>query len=257
MFTVRFVGRLFHSPINLYLESPTLTLDDPELGHSGENGQKETHYLKIENGEAVLTCSSTHYDEVNRIYIYIRALHFTKACLALHTFSTGLGGTVSYERSIEPDGSVRPIAFFKTSLQALCKSYSLPNNFNEMLRLGVQHQELMYAIIDVTQAISEPASFALGGARAIERLRSLVAGPSLSREEAWPLLCKALQVDKAYLTYITAHSRAPRHGQDFTHTSEIQNTVIERCWTLIDRSVEYLRRNREPLPLDLFPLLTG
>ena len=239
------------------MDSPTLTLDDPQIGHKGQPGQKETHHLHIANEIATLTCTATRYDQENRAYIYIRGLQFTKACLALLTFSTGNGGTVMYEKTIEPDGSEQSLFFFAPNVKDYCRSFSIPQHFNEMLSFGVKHPELIYAIIDVTQSISDPEGFAFKGARAVERIRALVAGPGIKPDDAWQMLQEALRVDKAYLKFITDHSRAPRHGHDFTHTRDINLTVIERCWTIIDRSIEYVRRNRQPLPAEEFPLLTG
>jgi hypothetical protein len=254
MFTVQFVGRAFHAPVGFSLDSPTLTLNEPEQGH---RGQTDTYHLRISDDVATLTCNTTHYDAQNLLYFYFRGLHFTQACLALFTFSTGLGATVAYEKWIRPDGREEPIFFNQPRVKDYCTSYSLPKDFNEMLTLSVGNTELIYAIVDVTKAISEPITAAFGGARALERIRTLVAGPDEGPKEAWGLMQTALRVDKAYLQFVTDHSVAPRHGQDFTHTAEVNQKVIERCWTIIDRAIIFVKRGRQPLPAEEFPLLTG
>jgi hypothetical protein len=243
MFTVRYLGRIFQTPVGFVLESPTLHGERPE-------GYTETYHLRIADGAATLTCNTPRYDETTRHYVYFRSLHFTRACLAVTTFSRGIGAAVVYEKSVEPDGRVEPLIFMVPQVQAYCKSFSMPRDFNEILTLGIRNPELIYALMDLAQAITEPISVV--GARALERIRTLVAGPDVRPKDAWPLLHQALRVDAAYLQFVTDHSRAPRHGQDFTHTSEINGVVIERCWNVVDRCVEFVRRNKQPLPLGEF-----
>jgi hypothetical protein len=67
----------------------------------------------------------------------------------------------------------------------------------------------------------------------------------------------ALNVDKAYLAYITDLSIGPRHGKPTPITDATAMEVRARAWRIMDRFLHYRLGKNQPLSPQVFPLLRG
>jgi len=66
-----------------------------------------------------------------------------------------------------------------------------------------------------------------------------------------------LNIDHAYLKFITDVSTAPRHGKRVGATSQKDfDETITRSWVVMNRFLEYKKRGDKQLPLAAFPLLS-
>lgn len=187
--------------------------------------------------------------------IYMRALDLCRAQVDLVGFKMGWGVTVVLEAFVNENGVTTPIFLKDETLGALCTAFASDKHFDELCVKVIQSPALFMALRDLVSAISLPHVSLVDCARAMERLKHLVAEPGAKDAQAWEQLREALHIEKTYLRFITDHSTGPRHGRP-GHTPGIDTTeVVRRSWIIMNRYLEYLRRDGTSLPLAEFPLL--
>lgn len=102
-----------------------------------------------------------------------------------------------------------------------------------------------------------PHTVAVNCARAVEGIRHLIAGEGERPEVAWPLMRESLNVDRAYLEFITSSSTKNRHGHREMLKSLTAREIMKRSWILMDRYLHFLKRSGVPLTEPEFPMLAG
>jgi len=131
-----------------------------------------------------------------------------------------------------------------------------PNpDFDKVLNTVLTEPSVFMALNDLITAISLPHHSSVTCARAIERLRHLVA-PGTPRKDSWESLRQNLNIDRKYLEFVTVHSTGPRHGDPEHIPGTITTEVTQRAWKIMNRFLEFRKRGNVPLQLSEFPLLT-
>jgi hypothetical protein len=153
------------------------------------------------------------------------------------------------------DGVRRDIDLRDMEVASLCTSYSLQSrDFDTVFRLLTEDPYRFYALRDLAVTLGQPLQQSVHCARAIETIRSLIA-PDLPKSQAWNHMHRALNTTERYVQFVTDNSRALRHGDHRGAQVIDQGELKRRSWIILDRYIEYLKRGRKPLPLDLFPRL--
>jgi hypothetical protein len=70
-----------------------------------------------------------------------------------------------------------------------------------------------------------------------------------------PMLQAILNSSERYLEPLSEESRGPRHGNYFEQASTDDDVLRERAWTLMNRFIGYLKRDKTKLPDSEFPRL--
>lgn len=77
-----------------------------------------------------------------------------------------------------------------------------------------------------------------------------------TRKLGWAFMQEQLNVDSSYCKSITDISIEPRHGSHRTVDEAKAEDALVRTWEIFNRYFEYMKRDRDRLPLSEFPLLS-
>jgi hypothetical protein len=216
--------------------------------------------IQIANSEVRVECQTNYYQPTCFMAIYIRALDLARGAVNLCGFAMGIGTTVTLDTFIGPAGDTLPYIPQQGNLAGICTAYSLGNlsdgSFNTILNLVLLEPSLSGALNDLVSAISQIHEGPTRSACAIERLRHLIA-PNLSTKDQWEALRQNLQLDKAYVEFVTDLSKGPRHGDPQHISGGPTVESARRAWVIMNRYLEYRKRGSVALPISEFPMLTG
>ena len=199
------------------------------------------------------------FDVKDTSSLLMRAWDLARAAVDLYSFKVGWGLSVVIDTLVQPDGSTNTIMPKMETLATYSTAIAddpTVNNFDICYRLLLAEPALFMALNDLIVSITLPHHASVNCARVIEGLRKLIA-PGVERSKAWPILRTNLNIEQAYLTYVTDVSTAPRHG-DRAHIPG--PTVIDattRTWKVMNRFLEFRKRGNQPLPIAEFPVLTN
>jgi hypothetical protein len=250
---VQFIGRVLPSAVKI-------TVHAPELKWKWEQaGIEPTFRVKIGNSFINVECEVDAYQPTYFTELYRRAFDLAKAATNLVAFAHGYGLTVIFDIFVAPDGVPSEIAQIDPSLPPLCTAYSLEpgrlGDFNAVFTAVLTQPTLFMALEELIHAITVPHVSAVNCARAMDRLKHLIAVPEANEKQAWKQMRDALQIDEEYLKFISDVSKNPRHGRP-GHTPGSQTTeATKRSWAVMNRYFEYVKRGKQPLPETQFPLL--
>jgi hypothetical protein len=251
MRSVHLLGKIIPDCQQVSLElNPTVTWEAEGMGVVELRSQIKRSKIDVE-------CRLTDYRPEYLPEIYIRALDMCRAQVDLVAFKKGWGLSVILESFVDHKGVTTPIALTHDELGTLCTAYSLEDNFRELSQKILESPARFMALRDLISAISVPHVSLVDCARSIEGLRHTIANPNSKDAAAWREFREALHIDRAYLTYVTDHSRDGRHGRREYVPGAITTEVTRRAWIIMNRYLEYLKLDGGALPIDEFPLLTG
>jgi hypothetical protein len=250
--TVHFLGKVLPGVVQVSLgHKPIVKWEAPDVGLSMEF----TNH--ITNSQVDVECKLNRYSSEDFMPVYMRAFDICRASVGLASFAMGYGLTVVLETFVDPGGSKSTILAKDESLASLCTAFTLTKGFDEVHTMVLQNWPLFHALNDLIEAITVPHVSPVNCGRVVERLRELIASPGSNRKNAWKEMRDALQVDEAYLKFITDHSVDPRHGLPVHVPGSVTTEVIRRAWTIMNRYFDYRKNGGKPLSGKSFPLLTG
>jgi hypothetical protein len=251
--TVELTGKVLPSVMNIAVN------DIPPVNWTAaEIGLTMCFALRIENSTVSVKCKLNRFNDADIHPIYIRALDLARGAVDLVAFAAGVGLTVTLDTFINPDGGSTPILLKDDRLSTLCTAFRInaPDGaFVHVLTLVLKEPSLFMALNDLITAITLPHHAPTNCARAIERLRNLIA-PNRSRKNGWSDLRQSLQIDRNYLEFITTHSEGPRHGDPTHIPGTVTTEVTRRSWVIMNRFLEFRKRGGSPLSISEFPMLT-
>lgn len=250
--TVHFLGKVFPQVVLVSIDhKPTIKWEAPEVGLTMEF----TNH--IVDSQVDVECKLNRYTSGDLVPIYMRALDICRASVDLASFAMGYGLTVVVETFVDPTGSKSAVFPKDESLAPLCTAFTLTNGFDAIHTMVLGDWRLFSVLNDLIEAITLPHVSLVNCARAVERLRHLIASPGSNDKNAWKQMRDALRVDEAYLKFITDHSTDPRHGRPVYVPGNVTTEVTHRAWTIMNRYFEYRKNGSNPLLANDFPLLTG
>ncbi|MBR8303469.1 hypothetical protein KDW49_22430 [Burkholderia dolosa] len=211
--------------------------------------------FRIQNSNVDVECQLEAWLPEYFPQVHQRALDICRAQVDVVAFSQGIGLTVIFDTFTDPDGRITSIAHANPELATLCTAYSLEHRFDEVCRAVIEQPLLFMALRELITAISLPHVSLVECARAMDRLKNLIAAPGSSPRSAWSQLRDVLHIDEAYLKYITDASADPRHGQPGHTPAAVTMEVTRRAWTIMNRYLEYVLQGAVPLDPDRFPTL--
>lgn len=251
MQSVRLLGKIIPECLQVSLElKPTVTWEAESMGVVELSSHIKQSRIDVE-------CCLADYRPEYLPEIYIRALDMCRAQVDLVGFKKGWGLSVILESFVDHNGVTTPIALTHDELGTLCTAYGFDDNFRELSTKVLENPARFMALRDLISAISVPHVSLVDCARSLERLRHTIANPNSKDADAWEELRELLHVDKAYLKYVTDHSRDGRHGRPGYVPGTITTEVTRRAWIIMNRYLEYLKLDGGALSIDEFPLLTG
>jgi hypothetical protein len=216
---------------------------------------------RITNSVIDMEFDVNQLDEADLSPLLMRAWDLSRAAVDIYCYTRGVGLTVYIDTYVKPNGEESSVLPQMPGLAAYCTAFDIVpgntgnNNFDSFYRMVVSEPALFMAINDLIVSITLPHHASVNCARAIEGIRVLMVPPGIDRRQGWPLMRQNLNLEQAYVEFVTDVSTAPRHG-DRTHIPG--PTVIEtttRSWIIMNRFLEFRKRG-SPLPIAEFPLLS-
>lgn len=250
MASVSFIGRIVPPAIAVTVNvRPIASWDVPEIG------QRVTFTCIIANSEVEVRCDADQIPDSAMINLYMRALDLARAQVDLLCFRDGYGLTVLLETFISQSGTRSALVMSDPRLAKLCTSIATDQDFDRLCVHVMGNVNLMQALRDLIASITLPHVSCVDCARAMDRIKHLIAPGEQSDGAAWTAMRNALNVSREYLTFITDHSKDARHGRGNFVPGDITTQVTRRSWVIMNRYLELLKIGGTSLPHSEFPLL--
>jgi hypothetical protein len=247
---VRFMGRV-------YPEGLKVTIKAQDITFSENTGMFKARFnVSVVDSVIEITCDFDNVLQDHPYSLWAQAQEITQTLVNLVAFNLGAGAITVLNRWINQTGSEVALAFADQRLPALCSAVNQAT-FDAVIRIVFAEPGLFMALNDIVLANAMPRHVLINCARCIETIRYLVAPPDIERGLAWTMMQKALNVDRAYLTFITQHSQEPRHGRQTEVGDPAILEVRARTRTIMDRFFHYRLGGNTPLSGAAFPLLAG
>lgn len=245
----QFVGHILPQAKNLSMKrSPSVTIKRTEKDFE----IKMT--FRISDGIATIDCSTTKpitSKFIREAFLFARReLH---VLVDLIGFSNGINFLVDLNTYIDHDGKTQAISIENPKLAKLVTAYQKDGSDYFASAQPVLHDfSIGMAMRDLQSALENPDLAPINCARAIESIRSVIAGAG-HYSQHWKALNSALNLTEEYVRFITDAAVARRHGEWNAPVRELQE-LYERCWIIMNRYLEYMKRNKS-LPVSEFPIL--
>jgi hypothetical protein len=248
--TMKFRGRVLPESVQVSIDyTPTVSWKADELQYDIEI------VCRIEKSVVDIECVVSDWRPEYYPDIYRRAFDICQAKVDVIAFQRACGLTVLLETFEAPDGNVTPIVPTSSYLERICTAFSLERGYAEVCEHVLRRPLLFMAMRELITAISVPYVAPVECARAIDRLKNLIATPGSKDKAAWQQLRDTLRIDEAYLKYISDASANPRHGQPGHTPGAITTEATRRAWVVMNRYLEYLVRGEKPLDAAEFPVI--
>jgi len=254
--TITFVGRVFPAYYQISLSSKTL---DWKWGEE----DLTLHFdCRVEKSIVTVACTLDRYRSEYLVEIHRRAFDIIRSAINLAAFASGVGYSVIFESVIDTSGQKAMFVAQDLSLAQLCTSFSLnpqpgKASIGEMWDLVISNLAIFQVLEDLIASITLPHHVPVDCARAIERLRNLIATPGATVPQAWEEMRNALRLGRNFLQLISDTSAPPRHGDPSYIPGTTTTEIARRSWIIMDRYLEYRKRGNIPLPATDFPVLAG
>lgn len=218
--------------------------------------------LTIENSTIHAECEVPQWEEKYMGVIYKHALAYTRTCIDLVAFSTGMALTPAFTALVRPGKEPEAISLNNPTLGQQCTAYKMDGEthtemlqFGKVLELVIAEPPLMLALNDLVTGISNTDVALINCGRVLDGLRKIVA-PNVDAKRGWPVLQAIVNCAPGYLESVSNHSILPRHGDRSPQAGVTLGVSLHRTWAVLNRFIEYRKRGNEPLPHSEFPILT-
>jgi hypothetical protein len=209
----------------------------------------------IVNGAISVICEVDRYSTDDIAYILKEVIFVSRAFVNSIAFAKGDGVTVAFDGLIDPQSNRLGIVNREMRVVPLCTAYNVSEHLSEVMDLVMKEPGLAVALDDLVQAITAPRTVPVNCARSVEALRHLFSTVGAPRHQAWAAMRSALQISEEYVSLITSHSVAPRHGDVTGIDADAVTSILQRSWTIMDRFIALRRRGLSQLPSGEFPML--
>lgn len=127
----------------------------------------------------------------------------------------------------------------------------------DILISGERSAPLQRALGNLRDAINSPHDTGFFCYRAVESLRHAFIDPTdgEDRRSSWERLRIALVVDRSWIDYLRDFGDPQRHGGTPYMSGADRTLAMQHAWKVVDRFVEYARRDYKPLREAEHPLL--
>ncbi len=252
--TVTFKGRVFPELLKLTLSQPI------SLGwkneQTGFNGIVE---VTITDGVLTAKCELSKFDSNEHLaLLYKEAFELSGILVNLSSFALGTGTTIVFETMTVPDGTTTEIRSADPTLAQHCTAFTLSGqSILDILDLAVKEPLIHYALRDLNDCFV-PNRTTINCARVVETIRTMIlpTAASASRAPAWEKMRVALNLSAGYIKFISDQSISHRHGVFDPVDTKTNAELSHRTWKIMNRFLEYRKRNNKPLTDPEFPLLS-
>jgi hypothetical protein len=145
---------------------------------------------------------------------------------------------------VEGSTTGRLVLLGHRQLMSYLKSAPDHNRIVAIRDLAFENREFAFALRDLNQALHTQNYSALAAGRAVEVIRNAFMEDTNDESKGWKGLRENLRVTKSFLTYVTDHSKNPRHGRRIGINGSEQNETLTRAWIIVDRYIDLKTRGK-------------
>jgi hypothetical protein len=220
--------------------------------------------IKMSHSLIDIECNVNRFVEDDIGHILKITVDLARAAVNLVGFMMGYGLIVHMHTLVRPDGTRTVLLPQNPQLAAVCTAFSLKpsktreeNDMNTVASIVFADPQLFIALDDLIGSQIIPHSIPINCGRVVEAIRHMIS-PALSgkRDEGWQAMRSALRLDRSYLQMTTDNSKGGRHGDRSFISGPVTLEIQKRAWTIMNRFLEFRKRNNQPLPVDEFPVLS-
>lgn len=187
----------------------------------------------------------------------MRASELCQSMVDVWGLRRGLKLFAILDRWIDPDGVETALVYGDQPLGALMTVMVDDAVVDEILEIALDDLPLRHAITDLMSMLWWPSYAPIACGRVVDSIRRMISPPDTPDGTAWKAMREALNLDEAYLKFVTDTSRGPRHGHRVEVSGEDNREISIRAWTVMNRYLAFIRNDRQPLSTKEFPLLFG
>jgi hypothetical protein len=221
---------------------------------------KAEYYISLVDSAIEIKCRFDNITPSHPYELWQQGLTITQGLVDLAAFQMGAGAVTIIDKWINEDGVADELALSDPALKQMCTVFGQDKRFGIVSNLLMAEPAILSALNDLVLTNVIVTQTLINAARSVETIRVLIAGPSKSsdeRKKAWVTMQQALNLDQAYVTYITQSSIDPRHGNQVPVTTPTVHEARLRAWKIMDRFLHYRLGGNQPLPQVWFPMLLG
>lgn len=216
--------------------------------------------VRISNSVINVECELERYENSFFEELYKRSYDLVRALVNVVSFQSGIGLTVTLDTHILPDGTPSAILLHHPSLSPLCTAIQLSGvpspDLERVLLMIILDPTLFLALNDLTEAIRIPHASLINCGRVVDSIRRMItADPKVPVGKGWQAMQGALNISQDYQEFISKQSTGPRHGDRAFVSGAITTEAVRRTWIIMNRYLEYRKRDSGPLKAPEFPLL--
>jgi hypothetical protein len=251
--TVTYRGRVFPAGLNLTISPVTIGWKNPITNLNGEIE------VTVTNGVLTAICELSLFDEEQHMaLLYKEAFEIAGVMMTMLSFATGWGTTLVFETITLPNGVTTEIRPGNETLGKECTAYSAAGpDMLTLLPLIMAEPQIHYCLRDLNELLSVPNRVNINCGRVIDAIRNMIlpTPPEGDRRASWAKMQSVLNLDPKCVRYIGDSSVPHRHGDFVPFDGKTTSDLSERTWKIMNRFLEYRKRQNQPLTAPEFPLL--
>jgi hypothetical protein len=252
---IKFFGRVHPSGLKLSIDR------QPPINFIESNGLFQAEYnISIINSSIEIVCYFDNVTPAHPYELWQQGIMIVTGLVDLMAFQMGVGAVTVLDKWVNEDGVEDNLALGDPLLMPVCTSFGQDQRFGIVSNLLLAEPAIFSALNDLILTNVIASQTLINAARSVETIRVLIAGPSYNsdeRKKAWNLMQQVLNLNQAYVTFITQPSIDPRHGNQVPTAPQHVHEVRLRAWKIMDRFFHYRLRGNDPLPQVWFPTLLG
>lgn len=257
MLKIHVHGLVFPLVTKLSLKAGPFTIN------SGISPHVLTFTVEVQKGVLHIECAINQYQQSDFRDVLLWLVGAAGDLINLETFRSGTSYTMVADTFVEPDGRTLTIVKQDPRLSSLVTAVPSNEDFGKVFMSiilepsSVARESITTALEDLAHILSAPGHTPTNCARVLDAIKNVIAPDIKDSDGQWAKMRDALNVDAAYLKYVTDHSESHRHGNQVYIDRATQELIASRTWTVMNRFLEYRKRGSVPLPRSEFELLAG
>lgn len=212
-----------------------------QLGDGG-SATATVHLCHGKNALVILDCEH----EVKRPDWLVKLIiQHLQALYDSALFMSGVSAQIIGRAALLPDGKMANLLF--NDVRSLIDSSATGTTIEELTRCSIESQIVRTSLIDLRNACLFPQDAGMLCYRAIEGvMQTYKQSDEEASKEAWPRMRHALKFEQSYVSDLSKHSVANRHGKPLNITADEQRTLLLKALTILGRfaRLEVLKATR-------------
>jgi len=252
MTKLRFEGRVLPKHITITVKDhPTLNWEDTKKDVTA------TFNVEIDNSAITINFESNRSDPEHIQEATLIAIDMSQVAVSLVAVREAEGIYAVLDNVHYEDGSTKQLVASDARLKGLLTAVDTNEDTATVLELLMTEPVLMLAIRDLADSIRTVHSGAINCGRVIDAICTyFIPVGRNNRAAGWGPMRSALNIKESCLKEISEISKGPRHGNRKIEATADLGRVGANTWKIMNRFLEYRKRNNQPLPSAEFPELS-